>query len=363
MSQPFNALRFSRKDQPEFYKTLRKRVNEYFKDQDLSKHANNQMIFKSVFMICLFFVPYGFMISGTLESSWAFIGMWGIMGFGMAGIGLSVMHDANHGAYSQKNWVNTIMGHTSNIVGANSANWKIQHNTLHHTYTNVDEYDEDLDSLPILRFSPNKEKKAIHKGQFIYAWFFYGLLTLSWVTIKEYSQLTRFYRKGLINSKSEFNKLMLELILWKVIYYSYILVLPLVLMPERAGLIVGGFFLLHFIAGVVLSTIFQLAHVMPEANFPTPSENLQLSNDWAVHQMLTTSNFARNGRLFSWFVGGLNYQIEHHLFPTICHVHYKNLAPIVQETAEEFNIPYHSHKTFVGGLYQHGKMLHKLGRE
>ena len=112
----------------------------------------------------------------------------------------------------------------------------------------------------------------------------------------------------------------------------------------------------------ILAVIFQPAHVMEDTEFPVSEDGKTVQENWTIHQLKTTCNLASKSRFFSWFVGGLNYQIEHHLFPNICHVHYRKLSPIVMETAKEFEIPYHTMTTFSEALVRHGRMLYKLGR-
>ena len=356
-------IKFSRKLDQDFAKELRSNVNAYFKDNNISKNANAKMVIKTIFMLCLYLVPYGFMISGNVTNTYLFIGLWAIMAFGMAGIGLSIMHDANHGSYSKNQRVNSVLGYLVNLVGGNSINWKLQHNVLHHTYTNIEGHDEDIDSLPILRFSPNKERMKVQKFQFIYAWFFYSLLTLSWSTVKEFLQIKRFHSYGLTKTKKRYHLILIGLVFWKIFYFTYLLVIPIMLVPEMTGAIVGGFFIMHFMAGVILSAIFQSAHVMPECDFAMPDNKDEIDQSFLVHQLLNTCNFATKSKAFTWFVGGLNHQVEHHLFPNICHIHYPNISKIVKDTADKYKIPYYSHKTFLDAVSQHTKMLYKLGRQ
>jgi linoleoyl-CoA desaturase len=285
------------------------------------------------------------------------------MGIGISGIGLSIMHDANHGAYSSKAWVNSALGALLNMLGGNAMNWKIQHNMLHHTYTNIDGLDEDIAPGKILRLSPHQPLNKIHRYQHIYGWFLYALMTVMWVTIKEFKQLIKWRGNGYFEAQgSTFGKALITLIFTKSIYFSYALVLPLVLTPTPWWLTLISFFVMHFIAGFILGIVFQPAHTVPDSEFPLPDDKGNMENTWAVHQMLTTSNFAPNNRLLSWFVGGLNYQVEHHLFTNICHIHYRELSKIVKATAEEFGLPYHSAPTFMEALRNHGALLKRLGR-
>ena len=346
----------------EFFATLNARVRLYFKDKNVSRYANTNMVLKSIFMILLYFVPYILLLSNVLPNIWWMLFLYLIMGFGKAGIGLSILHDANHGSYSKNQTINNIMGYMMNIVGGSALNWKIQHNVLHHTYTNIEGVDEDIAIHGIMRFSPHEKRRAIHRVQYIYAWFLYGLLTLSWALTKDYKQLIRYNKMGLIEAQgTTFTKAMINLIISKVLYYLYMVVIPIIVLPIAWWQVLLLFVFMHFIAGLTLSCIFQPAHVVPESEYPLPEGGV-LSNNWAIHQLYNTTNFAPKSRLFSWYIGGLNYQIEHHLFPNISHVHYKKLSEIVKQTASEFNLPYNSQSNFVMALWSHAKMLYMLGR-
>lgn len=359
-----NLATFPRGQRDELFHALRKNVGQYFEENGISTHGDHRMVIKTIFMITLYLLPYVLMVSGV----WNSVGLvwlgYILMGFGMAGIGMSVMHDANHGSYSSNPTVNRWVGNVLNLVGGLSLNWKIQHNKLHHSFTNVEGHDEDIAPPPFLRFCPHEKRYAAHRFQHIYAWFFYGLMTFAWVTIKDFRQLFDYRRRGLLGRHGkQFPQLLAQVILIKILYWSYALVLPLILLDISAWHIVGGFFLMHFIAGVVMGSIFQLAHVMPEMEFPQPNEAHQLEHQFAAHQLRTTNNFAPDSKILSWYVGGLNYQVEHHLFPNICHIHYPKIAPIVKQTAEEFGVPYNSVPSFRQALAYHADMLHQLGTQ
>jgi linoleoyl-CoA desaturase len=360
----YKDLKFSNQNGSDFINTLRKRVRGYFKENNISSYGNNQMVLKTVVMLLIYFVPYFIMIFGGIETVWVNTLLFAIMGFGMAAIGLSVMHDANHGAYSKNKKVNHVIGLVLDILGGSAKNWQMQHNVLHHSFTNIHGVDEDI-SPPsnILRFSPHEKHQKVHKYQFIYAWFFYGLMTLSWITIKDFAQLSRYKKLGLTKAyKKSHASLVMELLLAKVIYYSYMLVIPIIVLPQAWYVTVLQFMLLHFIAGLTLAAIFQPAHVMPSTEYPLPDDNGNLDNNSAIHQVITTTNFAPKKKIFSWFVGGLNYQIEHHLFPNICHIHYRAISGIVEDTIKEYGLPYHTQKSFRGALLLHAKMLKQLGK-
>ncbi|MBN2612478.1 MAG: acyl-CoA desaturase [Bacteroidales bacterium] len=345
----------------EFFNILRQRVNNYFIDNKIKKHGNMNMYLKTVFMFLLFTIPYILMISNVFTSPMVFIFLWIIMGFGMAGIGLSVMHDANHGSYSGNKMINRIMGYTLNLVGGNSFLWKIQHNQLHHAYTNIEDADDDIYVPVFLRFSPNSKKYWIQQYQHIYVWFFYAISTLSWVTTKNFLQISRYQKKGLITGKNKVFKLVAEEILWKLVYYTLFIGLPVILLPYSFWTVLLAFVIMHICIGFTLSMIFQPAHVIPTSEFPLPDNHGNMENSWAIHQLLTTSDYAPGSKLFSWLIGGLNFQVVHHLFPNICHVHYRKISKIIQKTVIEHNIPYHVQPSFAVAVYNHAKMLRHLG--
>lgn len=359
-----NRVKFSSQIKPDFIIELREKVKEYFEKNQISKYGNANMVLKSIFMMTLYFGPYLLMLTGLIDSIPGIIISWAVMGIGMTGVGMVLMHDANHGSYSKNQKINKFLSKSMYLLGGYPAAWRQQHNTQHHGFTNIEGHDEDIDQIGLLRFSPHKPLKKVHQFQYLYAWFFYGLSTLSWVTIKDFKKL-RLYKKTnvtIVNNKSH-NRLMVELIFSKILYHIVFLVLPLVFIAISWYWIVLCFLMMHFIAGVLLSAIFQTAHIMPDSTFPLPDEKGNLENSWAVHQLLTTTDYSPKSRVFSWMIGGLNYQIEHHLFPNISHVHYRHIAVLVQSTARKHNVPYYVHSNFFLALVNHVKMLKSLGKE
>jgi linoleoyl-CoA desaturase len=361
MSNP-TVIRFNNANR-QFYTELKKRVDNYFKENELSKNGNFSMYAKTIFMFAAYFTPYLLIVFNVFESKLIWLSLAVIMGLAMAGIGLCVMHDANHGSYSKNPTLNRIMAYFSmSIIGGYSINWKIQHNVIHHTFTNVHNHDEDIAPPGILRFEPHAEKRWVHRLQFIYAWFFYGMMTLMWSTTKDFRQLARYSKTNYLKGfNSEYKYELPLLILSKLIYYTFMLVPYFVVKNMTFLEWFTGFVVLHYLAGLILAMIFQPAHVVEETEFPLPTEKGSIENHWAEHQLRTTMNFATGDPVFSWLVGGLNHQVEHHLFPTICHVHYPKISKIVESTAKEFNLPYKKQKTFMGALWSHEVMLWRLG--
>ena len=359
-----NIVRFAPKNGEGFYDTLKKNIDTFFTENKVSMSGNRSLYLKTVAMLALFFVPMTLIIVGVVASSaWVFFGLWFLTGLGMVGIGCAVHHDSNHGSYSNNKTVNKIIGDVVNVVGGYDVTWRIQHNILHHTYTNIEGLDEDIDTGGLMRFHPETKKHTLHRFQHIYAWFLYCLLTLQWVTYKDYRLLVLYEKKGLLKKeKITLRKALLELTIYKVIYFTYALVLPIMFSGMSWQMVVVGFLILHFTAGLALSCIFQLAHVLESSEFPSPSEDRKMENSWAIHQLYNTANFSPRSRIMFWFIGGLNYQVEHHLFPHISHVHYPRIAAIVRQTAEQYGLPYKVMPTFANALVEHGRMLKKMGR-
>lgn len=354
-------IRFVSQDKSQFYNTLHARVDSYFKEHHLSKYANFSVYIKTVVLLAAYLLPLCLIIFIQPSFGWS-LALWAFMGVAMAGVGMSIMHDANHGAFSANEKVNNFLGYTLNLLGGSVANWKWQHNMLHHTFTNIAHYDDDIADKPGLRLSPHTKVKPEHRYQWLHAILIYGLVTLYWATAKDFLQFVRYQKNGVNKNTPAQNKvLLLKIISVKLFYFFLFIGLP-VLAGVPFLWVLGGFLLMHLLCGIILTVIFQLAHTVEETTFPQPSSQGIIENEWAIHQMNTTVNFSRKNRLLSWYIGGLNFQVEHHLFPKICHIHYPQIAGIVEKTASEFNVPYLEHKTFGHALRSHFATLRRLGK-
>lgn len=355
-------IKFTNKDKTQFFNILKQRVDNYFIENNISQHANGLMVFKTIVMLSLYFVPYALIMTNTLGVT----GVWLCyltMGFGLAGIGMSVMHDANHGAYSSRPFINQFVSLSLTLVGGDNKNWKTQHNILHHTYTNIHGHDRDIDNKVIMRFSPAGKYKKIQRFQVFYVFVFYSIMTLYWTTAKDFVQYYQFIKEG-HNREGKKDQVisLLKIIFWKAVYITYIIVLPVLFLDIAWWQVLLGFLFLHLVAGLILSVVFQLAHVVEDTTFPVPDANGNIENEWAIHQLETTADFAKNSPLITFYVGGLNYQAIHHLFPRVCHVHYPAIAPIVEKTAKEFGVPYIYNETFMKALISHMRIISKLGK-
>jgi linoleoyl-CoA desaturase len=356
-----NTISFSRTDKAIFFKTLNKRVNAYFKENGLKRTGNWKLYSKAIIMFSIFLVPLVLILTISLPQ-WVLLLLTVVIGIGMAGVGMNVMHDSNHESFSSKKWVNKIMGSSMYILAGNVYNWKVQHNVLHHTFTNIPGYDEDIDAGRIIRFNKNSKWLKIHQFQKYYSFFLYGLLTINWAITTDFRQMRKYLKRKL--SYGKFPNPATEwttLIVTKLLYYFLWIVLPLLVLDIAWWKVLIGFFVMHYTAGIILSIVFQLAHIVPLAEMPLPDKEGNLEHTWAVHQLYTTTNFAPNNKFISWYTGGLNHQVEHHIFPHISHIHYGKIAKIVKETALEYDLPYNEYKTFTKAIAEHFNQLKTLG--
>ncbi|MEM7038859.1 MAG: acyl-CoA desaturase [Bacteroidota bacterium] len=311
-------------------------------------------------MLSLYIVPFVLAYVFFTGTPVIYCLMFLAMGLGMAGIGMNVAHDANHGSTSRSPIVNRLLGASLYLIGVDKTIWQKEHNVEHHTYTNIEGLDTDISVPLILRFSPHQKLRWIHRLQYIYSWFLYSLVTLRWATIGDFTRHWKTYREG---SAQELWGGLLKITAWKVFYHALHWGIPVFVMGVSPLVALFAMLSLHFTAGTILGIIFQTAHIMPGSAFPTPDDADQIDAHWAIHQMETTCNYALNSRIFSWFVGGLNYQIEHHLFPRISHLHYPKISHIVRKTAKEYGITYRTYGSFWDALVAHGRYLKQLGRE
>ncbi len=336
-----------------FHRELKRRVDGYFRSTDRSPHDSPRMYLKTAVILLWFGASYALLVFAA-ATWWQGLLASASLALAMGGIGFAIQHDANHGAYSSHRGVNRVMGLALDLLGGSSYIWRWKHNVFHHTYTNLSGSDNDIDLRPFGRLSPTQPRRWIHRFQQFYLWALYGFLVPQWQFVEDFKQLAqariadhRFTRPPA--------RTWLELLGGKVFFLAWAFALPMLFHPWWAVLIFYA--TTAFILGVVLSVVFQLAHCVEEAEFPVAPES-----SWAEHQVQTTVDFAPRSRLLSWYLGGLNFQIEHHLFPKICHVHYPRLSPIVQAVCAEYGVRYSAHDGLLGAVSSHWRFLRRMGR-
>jgi len=344
-----------------FSVALRTRVDKYFTDRKLSKFCNTEMVVKSLIYFVGFWGIYGVIMSGSVSPiGMLFLAMF--LGLLTAGIGFNIGHDAIHGAYSSKKWVNDLMSHSFTTMGADISLWRLLHNVVHHTYTNIPEVDGDLDPVPWLRFDHVRKHKWYHRFQHIYAPLLYTATSLVWVFKKDYQFARR--RKHLVhNFPARTLQENLQMIGFKLLYYFAFIGAPLLFLDLPWYQILIGFIAMHMACGLALAVVFQLGHIVEGPSFPTFHDSpAGIQNSWLAHQLDTTADFGATSHVMEWLFGGLNCQVEHHLFPKICHVHYRHLSPIVAATAKEFGLTYHAYPSFWSAMRSHFRLMKQLGR-
>ncbi len=354
-------LKFVNINKSSFHAEVRRRVDAYFRDQKISPHANRAMWFKAFFFLGGYVLLYVLLMSNQF-GLWTMLGMAIGLGLFAAFIGFNVSHDALHGAFSDRPWVNRLLGDTFYLLGANPYVWKISHNVVHHTYTNIPGHDEDLEIAPgLIRVHDDEPHRPWQRFQQWYAFPLYGLASLSWVFRKDY---VKFFnsRIGQHANTGHPRKEYYNLFISKALYYFFFLVLPYLVLDVTIWQLLIGFVSMHLVEGLVLGLVFQLAHVVDGTTFPAPENGVSIQEAWAVHQLCTTANFAPRSATAAFFCGGLNRQIEHHLFPRICHIHYPALTTIVRQTADEHGLPYLENPTFLTALHSHYRLLKKMGK-
>lgn len=344
----------------QFHHELKKRVQNYFQEKQINMSGNGSLYFKAIFLFAAYFALYVHLVFFT-PPTWLAIVECILMGGVTAAIGFNVMHDGSHGSFSNSKMANKLAAFSANILGASGIMWNNKHNIIHHTYTNIDGVDDDIEIRPLLRMCSTQKKRWIHRFQHIYVWFLYTLLLLVWLFVSDY---TKYFRQKVgaipIKKMSVWN----HIAFWiaKIGYAMMMIVIPIYLLGFTSWLV--GFLIMTLFSGLVLSTVFQLAHTVEHTAFPIPSEDTnKLENEWAVHQVETTANFATRNKLYTWLLGGLNFQIEHHLFPKVSHIHYPEISKIIKQTCEEFGIQYIEYRKMRHAIASHTSYLRRMGNE
>ena len=353
-------LKFSRSDR--FIRELRRRVDAHFERTGRRRRDCPQMYFKTATILAWFLAAYFLLLFVTM-SWWAVLPLAVVLGFCIAAIGFNIQHDGGHKAYSDRRWVNKIMALTLDLMGGSSYLWDWKHNTIHHTYPNIPGQDDDIDIGLLGRLSPHQRRYWFHRLQGVYLWLLYGFLAIKWHLFDDFYNIAT-GRVGTHKVPRPRGRDLLVFIGGKVAFFSLAFVIPMLLHPVWAALVVYA--IAAFVSGVVLSVVFQLAHCVREADFPLPVASPQggerMQTEWAVHQVQTTVDFAPRNPVLCWFLGGLNFQIEHHLFSRICHVHYPALSKVVEETCRDFGVHYTAQRSFLSALGSHYRWLVEMGR-
>jgi linoleoyl-CoA desaturase len=342
-----------------FHAELKRRAADYFQTEGKAQTGNAALLGKAALLVGSMVALYVHLVFFTPALSWA-LAECVALGIAMALVGFNVMHDGAHGSFSRYGWLNKTAAFTLNVMGGSSYMWDAKHNTVHHMYTNIDGVDDDLDIQPWMRMTADQKRYGAHRFQHLYFWFLYCMLYFSWVFVMDYQKyFTR--RIGSVPLKAMSRPDHLTFWGFKVLSLGIFIGLPVWLVGFSGWLL--GFVVAMSVAGFTLSIVFQLAHTVEQTSFPVPhATTFKMEDEWAIHQLRTTANFATHNRIISWLVGGLNFQIEHHLFPKVSHVHYPKLSQIIRETCAEFEVPYQEYPRMWQAVVSHVSFLRQLGR-
>ena len=313
---------------------------------------------KAILIACWFVASYGALLASPGMA--AYLAASVSMGFAAAAIAFNVFHDANHGSFCRGRRLNLLIGVLSCAsLGIGRHFWLRKHNVLHHSYPNVFEWDDDIETRGHLRFSPEQPWRRRYRSQYLYFLPLYALNSVEWIFIKDFVQ----YFRSRINPYQESPALTAheraEFWLIKAAYGVAFMAIPLYFQPF--AVVAAGFVVFHVVMGLLLAVFTQLAHINDRVAFPALGRAPH-ADDWAAHQLRTTANFATRNPLVNWFAGGLNFQIEHHLFPHLPHTRYPAISAMVREVAQKFGVPYLEYPTFGEAIAAHIRLLHRLSR-
>ncbi|GEL69148.1 fatty acid desaturase family protein [Myxococcus virescens] len=342
-----------------FFQDLRARVEVHLGASGRSPRDLPRMYAKTVVILGWFAASYVWLLLGA-SGPWGAVAGCVSLGLAVAGVGFSVQHDANHGSYSVHRGINRILGWTLDVIGGSSYVWSWKHNIFHHSHTNVVGLDEDIDIQPLCRLAPGQRLHRAHRFQHAYIWGLYALLPMKWHFIDDFKDLVT-GRVGRQKMPRPGGLKLAGAMGGKLMFYGWAIALPLCFRPLWQ--VALCYALASFVLGLTLATVFQLAHCVEEADFSLPPEaNRPFSRDWAAHQVASTVDFARGNSLVSWYLGGLNFQVEHHLFPRVCHLHYPALSRIVEDTCRERGIRYRANESVGAALKSHVRWLKRMGQ-
>ncbi len=344
--------------QKDFFNALKREVDAYFATNNIRKTGNWKLYAKAFILIPSALLLYYILL--TVPMHWGIsTALWILLGFNMAAIGFNVMHDACHGSFSTRNWVNYLFGLTNNFLGGNAFLWKLKHNIIHHTYTNIDGVDDDINNMPFIRQCTTQQWKPMHRFQSAYMFLLYGFTSL----FMFFMDYVKYFSKKIHTTPLKEMDLKEHIVFWagKLFFILFYIILPISLLGWSKGLL--GLFISQFTMGLTLAIVFQLAHVVEHAEFEAAgADPVKIENEWAIHQIKTTANFAFTNKMATWFLGGLNYQIEHHLFPRISHIHYPAISQIVRDTCVQFGLHYIYFPSTRAAVLSHVRLMNQMGK-
>ena len=341
-----------------FPKVLRRRLDNFFSDESISPKAGAAMWVKIGLGLAVLAGSWSVLYAFNPDS-WKFVAIYLLSGLAQTFLMLNIAHDSNHNAISSTRFVNKALNYVFDVCGISSYMWRILHHRGHHSCINLHGEDDALTGRGIFRFTPHEPRARLHRFQHIYALFFYAMFSLDYVFVRDF-ECFFFPSHGYLKSTRHPMREYVILFAGKGLYFTYMLILPVVLLGKSPLLVGLAFVLSHLIIGLTVSLVFQTTHTVDTTYFP--SDRSEFDNG-VYHIFATTADYATSNPLVGWLVGGLNHHIAHHLCPFVCHTHYAPLTRIVKETAEEFGVPYRQNLTVRQAILHHLILLKQLGNE
>lgn len=342
-----------------FFKDLKEKVDTYFAHNNLHPAGNHKLVVKGLIQAAFSIILYVILVFFTPPAAVAIL-LCAALGINLAIIGFNVMHEGGHNTFARQEWMNKISAYSLNVLGGISYYWKIKHNVNHHTYTNIEGMDSDIDVKPLMRLHQGQPWRWYHRFQHIYWVFLYALSYLAWIFYEDFVK----YFRARISPAGDKTKMPLRehVIFWltKLMYVAVYMVIPIILVGFLPWLI--GFLVITLVCGLTTSLVFQLAHVVEGTQFHSLTDESDRRHEWAIHQVVSTANFGTHSKVLHWFLGGLNFQVEHHLFPRISHVHYPAINRYVREVCREYDIAYNEYSSMLKAMASHIVHLRKLGQ-
>ncbi|RYZ30397.1 MAG: hypothetical protein EOO10_02960 [Chitinophagaceae bacterium] len=352
-------IRFKPEPSDGFYLTLKERVLGHFKATGKSRYANKEAVLKSIAFVTAFFTCYYLLLQVRMNIG-LFLLCWFCMGVCLLLAAMSMVHDAAHGVYSSKKWVNETLLRFTNLVGGDGYMYKYKHTISHHPYTNIPGVDIDLEQSGVVRVTPYTKAQKRHKYQHVYMKLLYPFYILYWVIARDFN----YYRRKYIGLAEAHHAPVhwFFLIFSKFFYFFYMLFTPLYFIPVSAWQIVAGFFCMQIGSGLVAMFALLANHVVEDSLFVVPDENGFVACSWGEHQLRTTDDYSPDSPIISFLFSGLNHHVAHHLFPKYCHVHYPAITKILRATADEFHLRYR-HNDLISALASHFRLLKQLSKK
>jgi linoleoyl-CoA desaturase len=342
-----------------FIRDTRREVEEYLARPGVRARGRRRLYLKAVVSVALAATSWSLLLFAHPGVVLGLVYLAGLVA-GTALVAFSIMHDANHGAYFRTRRLNHLLGWTADaVLGISSYAWRVKHNVAHHTYTNVDGYDADISQVPVARMLPEQEPRPWYRYQHLYHWPLYCLMVLRWQTAGDIAAL----RRGQIGRSAI--RLprgwdLAGILGGKAVFLAWTIAIPLLVYPW--WVVAAGYAAFSMVMGLITATTFQLAHCVEGVDSAAPEELAGTRRLWAVHEVETTVDFCPRNPVITWALGGLNYQIEHHLFPKVPHTHYPRIAEIVERNCARHGVRYMCRRTLGEALASHYRYLRDLGR-